>query len=316
MSILYINPGYVHLMEDTDFKAFEDNNEKFSRCKHYVVPLDYQSWHTVYSNDKVSDWYIRFDLYTNLANKTYNDYEGFLQIGNYTHSLTLNIDSMDRLVLDCNGDEIIRLPFKLNQLHSYELHLRSVPDEQEIIELWESGKQIYKKNVKASHQYFGHTQPKWVKIKNIVYLPNKNNYRFGTALSNFIIGNTKLGDLTIDILDTNIETNWEEKDNVFTAKEDGKYIKQTIKDLKQLQSIQDNTDMAYAVSIACIDAKTDPKDKITYQLNNMNVEDQYLSVEDGKGCQCEVLEIDPVENLFWDYDTIQKEFTIKSGGYR
>ena len=315
MSILYVNPGYGHLMHDVNIPSFEGENDKYTNCNHYIVPLDYQNWHTVYTNDRLYDWYVRFDIYTNLANKSYGEYEGFLQLGNYQHKLSVNIDSKDRLVIDCDGEELIRLPFTLSEIHSYELHVYSAPKKNEVFELWENGKLIYQKKSTAFHQYFKGTNPYWLQIKNIVYLPNQETYRFGTAISNLIVGNTRLNDATINIVDADIETDWEERENGLYSDKDGQLIQQKIKNLEAFQTVRDNEESVYAITFGCIDANTEEQnEQITYMVDDTYVEEQFVPTEKNHGTQCEIMEIDPVNGSFWDYDTIQRKFNIKSGG--
>ena len=320
MSILYVNSGYKSLLQDYNMDCYEGVDEQFAKCKNYLVPLDYKNWYTVYSNEKMKEWYVRFNIYTNLTNKPYNDYEGFLRISTLSKHLMLSIDSMGKLVLSVEiGDEsteLVRLPFELDTINSYELHLYSRANDREIIELKCGEKVVYRNLANGIYNYFGHSEPYKVQIKNIVYLPNEENYRFGMALSNFIIGDTPIGDLVVQELKTNVTSNWNYSKGEYKATVDGKEIVQTIDDKNVLSDVKSNDSIICAVAIAAEHAKTDTKNtKLSFGVNDFNNNETFLTEDFDKGYESEIMEVNPIEGLFWDYDNIDKKFKIKSGGY-
>ena len=313
MSILYVNPGYASLFEDHKIPSYENNDEKHTRCGRYVIPLDYKNWYTVYTNDKIFDWHIRFDVYVNLSNKTYEDYEGFLKLCDYKYDLTLSIDSMANLVISSGEDVIQRLDFDLDTINSYELRLFSKENEKEVIQLWKDEKLIYSNNG-IPRKYFEEKSPFALKIKNIVYTPNDDNLRHGTALSNFVIGNSRIGNVSIDILDCDITSDWI---NSYTTTEEGKYITQKIKNIDTIIESEKKDECIYAVVNAMVNAKsTQDNDIVSFLVNNTRINESFLPVIDKKGITSDVMETNPIEGVFWYSDNIiNKEFKLKSGGF-
>ena len=63
-------------------------------------------------------------------------------------------------------------------------------------------------------------------------------------------------------------------------------------------------------------AKTDTKNtKLSFGVDDFNNNETFLTEDFDKGYESEIMETNPVEGLFWDYDNIDKKFKIKSGGY-
>jgi hypothetical protein len=153
-----------------------------------------------------------------------------------------------------------------------------------------------------------------VQIKNIVYLPNEDNYRFGMALSNFIIGDSPIGDLVVEELETDKQYEWNKKGDYYQATEEGKEVIQNIKDMTPLESVKNNDEILYAVAVVAEHAKTDTDNtKLSFGVNDYDNNEEFLSKE-FQGYEG-IMEIAPIEGVFWDYTNVDKDFKIKSGGY-
>jgi len=320
VSIVYINPGFGSLFQESNFSYQEGQNKKYTRCKQYIIPFSNIYWYDVYSNNKIFDWYIRFDVYTNLSNENTNDKKGFIRLLSDNHDLTVNIGSHNNIILTTNDSQLYEGQMDFDTIHSYELHLHSNAKEEQI-DLWEGNKLLYTSKGKVI-KWFDREQPMRVQVKNIIpILTDDVDYyaQFGTAISNIIIGDTRLGNLTCDILDTKIKTDWNQNGNVYQTNSVGKEITQNIKDLSKVDDINDiksDKKAIYAVSISALkaDCDTDIGNFIKFNVNNYTDSIKTLPHnEPKKGIQSEVLEVDPIEGVFWDYNTIQRDFKMKSG---
>ena len=314
MSILYVNPGFSSLFVDAHLPCYETNKEKYTKCKQSILPLDYQHWYRVYSSDRIASWNVRFDIYANLMNKTYTDFEGFLRLSNLKYEVTLALDSLDNLVISSGGESIFRTPFEMQKLNSYEFRFFSPKEGKEHIQLFKDDVKIFDRK-DFTKQYFAHTQPTDLKIKNVVYLPNEDNYRHGIFLSNFIVGNSRLGNLTTDIIDTVVTSDWEEDNGVYKTEEDGKFITQKIKDISDVKL--DDGECIYCVSNAMIKAKAErANEQATYMVNNVNINEDVFGTDDKHGLVSEAMELNPIEAIFWDKaDLATKEFKFRTGGF-
>jgi len=313
MSILYVNPGFSNLFADAYMPCYETDDEKFTKCKHCVLPLDYQHWYRVYASDKITNWNVRFDVYANLMNKTYTDFEGFLRISNIKYEITLALDSLDNLVVSSGGESIFRTPFEMQKLNSYEFRFFSPKVGKESIQLFKDGEKIFDRS-DFTKQYFKNTQPTELKIKNVVYLPNKDNYRHGIFLSNFIVGDSRLGNVTSDIIDTVITTDWNDNDGVYTTDEDGKTITQKVKNADDVKLADD--ECIYCVSSAMVQAKSDEiNEKATHFVDDSFVNENIFNTDDKRGLMSDVIELNPIEAIFWDKaDFVMKKFKFRTGG--
>ena len=320
MSIVYMNPGFVHLFQGDTFPYFEGTKEKYTKCQQYFVPLDHKNWHTVYTNEKIFDWYIRFDIYTNLANKPTDKKEGFFRLITYDKDetkikdVTVSVDSRDNLVLSSGEETLLKTPLQLEKLHCFELHVKS-NEKSETIELWHGEERIYT-NGMTIYQRLDGKQPVTIQIKNIVYLPTKETYRFGIALSDFIIGNTRLGNCYCQILDTDVKSTFNKKsDGTYETEMYNKFINQTLSNLDQIKDVKDMKSLVLALSISAVDAITPfyKNNFLKYWVDDTGINLQDLPEIKEKGVQSEVLETDPVEGGFWMYDTLQRTYKMMSG---
>jgi len=281
MSIVYVNPGFISLFDDNEMPSYESNDKKYTRCGRYVIPLDYKNWYTVYTSDRIFDWHIHFDVYANLSNKPFEDYEGFFRLCNYKHDITLSIDSLGNLVLSSGDFVLYRFDFEYDKINSYELRVYS-KDDNEIIELWHNDKKIYDNDGKTK-KYFDGEPLRFVKIKNIVYTPNEDNLRHGTALSNFVIGNSRVGDVCIEILDTDITTDWNVNNKEYITNQDGKYITQKIKNISKVEEIEANDDIVYCMAYCLDNIKASQNEIASFLVNDTRINETFIPMKDKKG---------------------------------
>lgn len=317
MSIVYINPGFGSLFQESSFSYQEGQDKKYTHCKQYIIPFSNVYWYDVYSNKKMFDWYVRFDVYTNLSNENTNDKKGLLRITSEHHDLTFNIGSHNNIVLTCDNSQLYEGYMEFDKIHSYELHLHSNGTVEQI-DLWEENELLYTFKDRLI-RLFDNEQPYRVQIKNIIpILTDDVNYytQFGTALSNFIIGDSKLGNLTCEILDTNITSNWQADGDGFKTNKEGKFIQQNLKDLKQIEDIKVDKYSVYGLSISALKASCDTNLGNFMKFNVNNFTDSIKNVpynEPKAGIQSEVMEIEPIEGIFWDYNTLQRDYKMESG---
>lgn len=311
MSILYMNPGYIELMNDKNFQFYQNTNSKYTNCKQYIVPLDYKNWHCIFSKEKSSELFIYFDIYANLTNEAWSDKKGFLQITTDTKDVTLSVDSQVNLCLTMGDSTFFRTPLSLDSLNRYILHVKST-DKTELAELYVNGKMVYHTVNKVflclNKESFNN-----VNFKNIIYIQNEDNLRHGLAFSNFIISDMFLNDVTCDVLETNITSDWDNKDGVYSTDEDGKIITQNI-DLNKYSDILNEKDMIYALEIYGKGYTTNDGDKIKFSVNDTFVSDSKISLEKENSCVVsDIMEINPEDKMFWAKDNLSSNLNMKDG---
>jgi hypothetical protein len=312
MSLLYINPGFPSLFEDSQFNYYQNTDSKYTNCKQYFIPLDYENWHRIYSNYRMISVYFRFDMYINLTNEVWNGRKDFIQVQTLGGNLYLGIDEETNLCICCKDTVVYRKPIQMDKLTSYELHLKSNSKE-ELIELWIDNKLAYTNQGKAV-VYFDGQSPTKIDCKNIIYIPNEDSLRHGIAFSDFIIGNTRLGDIVCDIVDTTIKTNWNKSAKTdYETNTDGSILTQDI-DRTKLVDVQSNNDVIYAIEIASDIAYADKSiDELEFSVDDTYINKNQLTRNTKVGTTSDIMELHPIEKIFWDYDNIINDFNIKAG---
>lgn len=312
MSLLYINPGFPSLFEDVQANYYQNTENKFTNCKQYCVPLDYENWHRIYSNYRMIDLFFRFDMYINLTNEVWNGRKDFIRVQTLDKALYLGIDEETNLCICCDDCIVYRKKINMDEITSYELHVKSNQKE-EIIELWINNVLVYTNSGKAV-VYFNQQAPTRIDCKNVIYIPNEDSLRHGIAFSNFIVGNTRLGDVTCDIVDTNIDTNWDKStETEYETNMDGSVLTQKIIRDK-LEDIKSNNGLIYAIEIATDIAYADKSiDELSFSVDDVEINKNQLSREKNVGSTSDIMELNPVIRAFWDYDTITSSFNIKAG---
>ena len=159
-----------------------------------------------------------------------------------------------------------------------------------------------------------------LKYKGIISNDDSQNENSEDNIEKNIKENNDL-DISKDFEDNNeskdsktvIEEKKQQAEDDYETNTDGSILTQDI-DRTKLVDVQSNNDVIYAIEIASDIAYADKSiDELEFSVDDTYINKNQLTRNTKVGTTSDIMELHPIEKIFWDYDNIINDFNIKAG---
>ena len=296
--IYYANPGLPQLLESS-FPHYITDDKKYTSTEYAFIPKDYKTWNQIYTFKKrTSKLFVFFDMYTNLINEKWNGLSGFLRIVTTSGELDLSINDKYQLCLTTGNVILYRCQANINTLNRYILHL-DIGAKKDTIELYIDGKCVYTNAQKAVVYFDKNSKITSAECKNIIFVPNQDNARYGVALSNIILSDMILpDDVSCSFVNDITISGWEKQDDAYIGQNN---------DILKVDVGKVNSNNIYAVMMGA--TSVSGENKLQLSINDTTL---FASDVDNNPKNVFWSMMLAPNNEFWNQDNIKQHYNFKA----
>lgn len=296
--IYYANPGLPQLLQSS-FPCYIKNDAKYTSTGYAFVPQDYKTWNQIYALEKqTSKIIVCFDMYTNLMNEKWNGMSGFIRIVTTSGELDLAINDKYQLCLTTGNVILYRREANINTLNRYVLYL-DIGAKKDTIALYIDGQCIYTNEKKAVVYFDKNSKIQKVECKNIIFVQNHDNARYGIALSNIILSDMMLpDDISCSFVSDINVSGW--------TKQDDEYIGQNNEVLEvNIGNVENNNIYAIVMGAASVYGEN----KLQLLINDKTL--YATNIDENPKNVFHSMMLAP-NNDFWNPDNIKQHYKFKA----